>query len=148
MKFYRLKPEVAGGFGEDIVIDHSVSPPRIDQLHYEFDGWFGDALLTSFPCFIVTERLANELKRSNASGAGFADVKITQSSEFDELFPDVSLPKFLWLKIYGTPGKDDFGISKDNRLVVSEGVLRLLKSAGLSYCDITDWTGDNAPTKN
>ena len=83
MKYYYLEPEVAGGFGPDTIMDHSVSPPRVKRLHYEFDGWSGDQLLESFPCFIVTERLVNEIKRLNASGARFGDAKITQSEEFD-----------------------------------------------------------------
>jgi len=99
-------------------------------------------LLESFPCFIATERLANEIKRLNASGARFADVKITQSPEFEELYPDTTLPEFKWLQVFGNPGQDDFGISKDFRLVVSEPILNTLKSYGLSHCDISDWTAE------
>lgn len=142
MKFYYLEPEVAGGLGDDTVIDRRVSPPRVEQLHYEFDGWSGDELLESFPCFIVTERLANEIRRLNSSGVQFADVKITQSSEFEELHPGQSLPEFEWLQVFGTAGQDDFGISSNGRLVVSEGILNTFKSFGLSHCDIAPWAKD------
>ena len=139
MKYYYLEPEVAGGFGPDTIMDHSVSPPRVKRLDYEFDGWSGDELLESFPCFIVTDRLANEIQRLNPTGAQFANVKITKSSQFEELHPALPLPEFRWLKVFGTPGTDDFGIAPDNRLVVSERVLKLLKSFPLSHCDITPW---------
>lgn len=142
MKFYRLEPEVAGGIGPGTVMDRSVSPPRIELLHYVFDGWLGDELLTSFLCFIVTEQLANELQRLNASGARFADVKITQSLLFEDLHPNKALPKFRWMQVFGTPGEDDFGISSDRRLVVSGTILNTLKLYGLTHCDITAWAKD------
>lgn len=142
MNFSYLEPEVAGGLGDDTVIDHSVSPPQVERLNYEFEVWLGDELLESFPCFIVTERLAAEIKHLNASGIRFADVKITRSPEFEELQPGESLPEFKWLQVFGTPGKDDFGIASDGRLVVSDTVLNRLKLYGLSHCDISDWTKD------
>lgn len=142
MKFYRLEPEVAGGIGPDTMMDRSVSPPRVERLHYVFDGWLGDELLTSFPCFIVTERLANEIEGMKTSGVRFADVKITQSLQFEELHPGKTLPEFKWLQVFGTPGHDDFGISRDRRLIVSERVLNTLKLYDLSHCDITLWTRD------
>src|SRR5579871_6629670 len=138
MKFYRLEPEVAGGFGDDTVINHSVSPPRVERLDYQFEVWSGDELLESFPCFIASERLSNAIKQLNAPGVRFADVKITQSEEFEELYPGKVLPEFKWLQVFGTPGQDDFGISKDFRLVVSEAILDTLKSYALSHCDISD----------
>lgn len=140
MKYYCLEPEVAGGLGAGTVMDRSVSPPRIKQLHYEFDGWSGDELLESFPCFIVTERLAHDIQRLDPTGAQFADVAITKSSQFEELHRAQPLPHFKWLRVTGTPGKDDFGISRDNRLVVSERVLKLLKTAAFSHCTIAVWS--------
>lgn len=136
MKFYYLDPEVAGGFGDDTVINHSVSPPQVEQLNHEFEVWSGDELLENFPCFIATERLANAIQHLNASGVRFADVKITQSPEFEELYPGKVLPEFKWLQVFGTPGEDDFGITKDFRLVVSESILNTLKLYHLSHCGI------------
>lgn len=143
MKFYRLEPEVAGGLGPDTVMDRSMSPPRIEKLHYVFDGWLDDGLLESFPCFIVTRPLANEIRQTRPTGVELANVEISKSPQFEELFPGKSLPEFRWLKVFGTPGKDDFGISGDYRLVVSERILNLLKRFGLSHCDIVDWTSED-----
>jgi hypothetical protein len=58
------------------------------------------------------------------------------------LYPGKVLPEFKWLQVFGTPGQDDFGISKDYRLVVSERILNTLKLYGLSHCDINAWTKD------
>lgn len=143
MKYYCLEPEVAGGLGADTVIDRSVSPTQIEQLHYVMDGWLGDGLLESFPSYIVTNALAHELNHWHPTGARLAKVKITKSPQFEELHPNRPLPEFMWLKVFGAAGKDDFGISVDNRLVVSERVLNILKSFGLSHCGITVWSGGN-----
>jgi hypothetical protein len=63
------------------------------------------------------------------------------SEEFEELFPDVKLPKFVWLQVTGKAGQDDFGLSSDHCLVVSQRILDLLKGAGMSHCDIHEFSG-------
>ena len=70
--YYFIEPEVAGGWGGNTIADTSVHPPKISKLHYQFDGWLGDDLLESFPCFIVSESLKHEsevLLRGIRSGA-------------------------------------------------------------------------------
>jgi hypothetical protein len=138
MRFYRIEPEVGGGLGPRTVIDRGISPPRIKRLHYIFDGWLGDALLESFPCFIITERLKSKLEDMDPTGGEFAEVEVTKSPEFEELYPNQSLPQFFWLKITGNAGKDDFGLSQDNSLVVSERILNTMKNESLSHCHITE----------
>ena len=58
MRYFILEPEIAGGWGERTVADTGIFPPTVTALHYRFDGWRGDELLESFPCFIVTDRFA------------------------------------------------------------------------------------------
>ena len=67
-----------------------------------------------------------------ATGATFDEVEVTTSDVFEELQPDQKLPRFVWLKVMGHAGHDDFGMSKDYRLVVSERVLEALKPLGIS----------------
>lgn len=124
---YILEPEVAGGWGEGTIADTSTHPPVVKRLEYKFDGWSGDDLLTSFPVFIVSERLSKELESSNLSGYKLAPVEITKSEEFEELFPNTVLPDFKWLIITGTIGKNDFAINQKLRLVVSKSAFNLLK---------------------
>ena len=139
-KYFVIEPEVAGELGVDTVMDSSVHPPRVSVLHYELQGWLGDDLLESFPCYIVTERCKAALEGQVLSGYTFAPVKVTASDTFHELYPSRSLPAFHWLKVDGTAGNDDFGLSRDDRLVVSEEVLNVLKSLNIEHCDIEDVT--------
>jgi hypothetical protein len=34
VRYYYLEPEVAGGYGEDAILDTSVRPERVERLHY------------------------------------------------------------------------------------------------------------------
>lgn len=131
MNHFIVEPEVAGGLGEHTVIDSSVRPPKVSKLHYKFDGWLGDALLESFPCYIATKDMAEKLKALHPTGVHFGDVEIEKSDLFRRLHPNRKLPDFMWLKVSGQPGKDDFGLADDLRLVISERVLALLKSQNL-----------------
>ena len=129
MKYYCVEPEVAGGWGKNTVVDSGLreGPASVSRLHYEFDGWLGDELLTSTPCFIVSERLAREIEGAQLTGVWFDELEVTTSGEFADLYPTLQLPKFVWLRIDGRPGQDDFGLAKGIRLVVSERAWELIK---------------------
>lgn len=133
MKYFYLEPEVSGGLGDDAIMDTSVHPPIVTRLHYEFDGWLGDLMVTSFPCYLVTEYLKAKFLTAGFSGATFDKVKVTTSELFEEMQPDVELPPFVWLKVDGRAGHDDFGLAEDHRLVVSERVLDALRPLGISH---------------
>jgi hypothetical protein len=139
MKYFYIEPEVAGGLGHNVVMDRSVHPPIVSGLHYEFDGWLGDVLLESFPCFIVTEGAKKDLQSVGLTGLRFDEVEVTTSEFFQERYPNRQLPKFVWLQIVGKPGQDDFGIAKDLRLVISERALEVLRGLGISNALITDF---------
>ena len=134
MRYFYIEPEVAGSSeGPKSVMDRSVHPPIVSRLHYVFSGWSGDVLLTSFPCFIVTENAMNKLMESGArTGARFADVKTTTTYPFREFYPDTKLPKFMWLQVTGRAGHDDFGLAADHRMVISERALDVLKGLQLT----------------
>ncbi|MDR6937889.1 hypothetical protein [Luteibacter sp. 3190] len=133
MIYYVVEPEVAGGFGENTKIDHSSGRMEVERLHYKFDGWLGDQLLESTPCYIASEQLAEAISREGLSGVQFAEVEISVSDQFSEMYPNRKLPRFVWLKVSGSPGDDDFGIASGLRLVVSERALNLLKRMGISH---------------
>jgi hypothetical protein len=139
MKYYCLAPEVGGGFGEHTLMDSSVRPPRLTRFHYKFDGWLGDDLLETVACFIGTRRLVDRLQSLNPTGLELDRVEISKSDEFKELHPDRALPEFAWLKITGEAGRDDFGLSQEHRLVVSERVLSVLNSLTLNNCEVWDY---------
>lgn len=134
---YRIiEPEVAGGFGERTALDYSTNPWTVRSLHYEFQGWLGDDLLTTHPCFIVTFSLKESLVKFNGTGYSFDDVIATKSAFFDETYPEVVLPSFSWLKIHGQPGHDDAGLGKNSQLVVSNNFLDVLKQHAIENCII------------
>jgi hypothetical protein len=128
-----LEPEVAGGWGTGTVADVSVHPPVVSRLHYEFQGWLGDDLLESFPCFIVSKRLAAKLQRSTLTGFTLDTLTVSTSPEFEDLYPATRLPEFRWLKVVGCAGQHDFGIGADHRLVVSAAALALLEGLSLRH---------------
>jgi hypothetical protein len=137
MKYYILEPEVAGGLGVNTVMNRSTHPPIITRLHYELDGWLGDELLETFPCYIVTHQLRNKIEKAGFTGLYFDTVEVSISQQFKDLYPNRNIPDFVWLKIIGRAGIDDFGVSKDNRLVVSESVLGLMN---LKHCSVSEFT--------
>lgn len=136
---YRLiEPEVAGGFGEKTEIDNSFFPPIVKNLHYEFDGWMGNDLLESFPCYLVTEQLRKGIESEELTGITFDVVLVSKSDTFLELYPNKELPNFFWAKINGEFPKDDFFINEKNTLAISEKAYSLLKSYNIDQADIED----------
>ncbi len=141
--YHVVEPEVAGGWGKNTVFTRTPGKPTVvHKLHYQFDGWLGDELLESTPCYIVTERLAHEIERAQLTGVRFDEVEVTTSDQFKELYPNRQLPKFVWLQVEGKPGQDDFGIAPGLRFVVSERALELLKRVGISHAaSVTPFEG-------
>jgi hypothetical protein len=134
--FFVVEPEVAGGLGPHTVMDRSVHPPLVAHLHYVLDGWLGDQIVESFPCWIVTGVLADTIRRARLSGASFEPVEVSTSDEFDELYPGRSLPKFERIVVIGLAESDDFGIGVDQRLVVSSAALGLLQRLGAANMSV------------
>jgi hypothetical protein len=140
MKYYQIEPEVAGGWGKNTVFTQPPGKPWVvHKLHYEFDGWLGDELLTSAPCFIGTERLALEIQGQRLTGVRFDKAEITTSDQFRELYPDQGLPKFVWLRIEGSPRQNDFWMTSDLDLIVSERALDVLIRCGISHAAVIEF---------
>ncbi len=85
MRYFYIEPEVSGELGGGTSMDTTVHPPKVEKLNYEFSSWLGDDLIESFPCYIVSERLADKLKQSHFSGFVFDDVTVTKSSDFNDI---------------------------------------------------------------
>ena len=133
MIMYRyLEPEVAGGMGDDTILDNSVHPPIVKFLHYRFSGWMGDDILETFPCFIFSERLKNAIENNKLKGISFDSVKISKSEDFEMTSINLELPQFYWGKINGLFGTDDFVIAKDLRLLVSNSAYGIINQFNIS----------------
>ena len=141
MTFFKLDPEVAGGWGHNTECVRTPGKPLVvKKLHYAFDGWLGDELLESSPCFIVTDRLAEAIRGHDVTGYELRDVEVSTSEQFRELYPNRQLPRFKWLHIMGLVGVDDFGVACDGRLVVSDKALAVLRTQQLRNCAIEPLT--------
>lgn len=140
MRYYFLAPEVAGGLGERTVMSRERHPPIVSRLHYEMDVWLGDELLEGFPCFIVTATLAREIEAADLSGATLEAAEVTTSEQFRELEGDREIPQFVWLRVGGTAGHDDFGTDATGRLVVSQQARDVLGRGKLEHCEVADFT--------
>jgi hypothetical protein len=122
-----VEPEVAGGLGANTVMDRTVHPPVVTHLHYQFDGWLGDVLVESFPCFAVTKEAKEAVLAEAMTGVQFSNMEVSKSDQFDELASTGPLPDFVRLEAVGKAGHDDFGVAKDGRLVMSQRALLLLQ---------------------
>jgi hypothetical protein len=152
MKLYFLEPEVAGGhgyktiYGNELDIEIYGKSCEVKYLHYEFDGWLGDELLESTPCFIISKKLDKELEQNKFKDYRLEDCLITVSDQFRELYPNKKLPSFTRLIPTGTVEKTGeyfknwsghhFSISPKGELVVTADVLAFFKKS-LKFYDIT-----------
>lgn len=134
-----LEPEVAGGWGPQTRADTSVHPPIVHVLHHEFEGWLGDDLLETFPCYLVTERLGESLHSAQLTGFNLGPVQVTASEAFSQLHPHTALPSLKWLQISGSVGRTDFAISPEHQLIVSARALGILRSHQLKHCEVSSW---------
>jgi hypothetical protein len=120
-------------------MDTTIHPPQVHRLHYEMDSWPCDDLLTSFPCYIVTVELRRLIENVQPTGCRFADVEVTASENLRDRLGGRILPKYFWLQATGQAGRDDFGISSDYSLVISERMLRQIRRATLRDCEIAEF---------
>jgi|ERR1700733_982046 hypothetical protein len=158
MKYFYIEPEVGGGIGSNVVMDHSVHPPHVTNLDYEFAIWPHDVLIEGFPCWIVTVPAMEQIKAAKLTGVSFKDVEISTSEQFKDLHRTRRLPAFVRLEVNGRPGHDDFGFNKsfpitgmeklvDARrftLVISERAIKILKALGISHASVYEFTEENS----
>ena len=142
MNYYLLDPEVAGGFGPNTELDATCHPPKVEHLHYAFDGWLGDCIVEIFPCFIVTESVIANFKSSGITGFEDCDVEVSTNDEFDQLYPGKQILPWRWLIPVGVPGKDDIAASRESRMVASERAVEILRIHGLVHCDLNEYLGE------
>ena len=139
MIYTYIEPEVPGNSDDEIKMDTSVHPPIIQRLVFEFDGWSGDCLLASFPCFIMTEAATEAVQKAKLTGVNFDNLIVLKSEMFEEMYPNRLMPKFYWAKIVGVAGQDDFGLAYGYRLVLSQTALKLLTPFGLEQATFYDY---------
>lgn len=143
MNYYILNPEVAGELGEgsELVYENG-KIKEVNFLEYNFMGWQGDELLSTHPCFIVTEDLKNDIIVNDLTGVTFKKIAMTFSDEFYDTYGNKDLPQFVQI-VCKTPYEDnaddlqyDFYYNKYKEIIVSEKALSVLKGHKIDQCII------------
>jgi hypothetical protein len=138
--FYALQPVVPGMLGE-CTGDLLARPPRVEKLHYIFLYGYLDDIIQDVGIFLATEAFRNAANSLSPSGVTFTRENLiveTDHYQFDELWPDLvpRTKEYCWLKPFGVPGRDDFGITEDCVLVISARVKKAIEDLDLSMCKI------------
>lgn len=121
MKYIKVDPEVIVGMGEHIVIDNSIYPPKVQNLHINVEDWMGDDIMENFPVYIITERLKKGLQATDFKGFKINNLELTIDEYFFENYQlKKEIPKFYWLLVIGKNNKDDLYIDDQNILNISE----------------------------
>ena len=146
MKYFILEPEVAGGIGKNSKILYESSKIKeVVFLDYEFESWLGDDILTTHPCFIISESLYKIIKESDLTGYELQKIDVSFSDFFLEVYSEKILPNFIRLLPFPINEMNlinemllDFYLYKNTTLIVSEKTLNILKKFNLSNANILD----------
>jgi hypothetical protein len=131
MLFYAIEPEVAGHLGSRSSL--STDKTSIDQMHYVFDGWLGDDILSTYIFFLATEEARIVIERYNGTGYSFDDALVEKSDNYYGKHDCLAI-NFFWWKIHGQAGVDDCGLNKRKELVVSEKLLGEFSKLKIGNC--------------
>lgn len=142
--FHALEPESSCELGPNTRLDASTHPPRVDRLHVVFRGWLGGCIVETFPCFLVSKEARDLILAARLSGCSFDDAEVTIGDPFDEDPERAHLPRFVWLRIEGRAGVDDFGLDREHQLIVSANALAQLNRLGLGDARPTSWPPSRA----
>ncbi|MCW1916974.1 hypothetical protein OJ996_25520 [Luteolibacter sp. GHJ8] len=125
--YYEIIAEVPGHIGQRSVVDREARPPKVSSLHFVFEDWGGDELLTSYPIYLVKDSLAEAFLEQRFSGFELASVDVERGKQILAFKPSLELPKFLWLRVTGDHKGADFFMTSNRYLGVSEGGLMAIK---------------------
>lgn len=142
MKFFSLGPEAAGELGSNTLGNTKERPHRIDRLHLELTFWPEDDLIDAYT-YVCSRHLAEALKNSELTGFTLDQIfEVSQGDQFEisaNTHKGEKLPEYVWLKVTGRAGVDDFGLVQGPcalPLVVSQAALDLLMAFELKHCKI------------
>ncbi|MFC3896046.1 hypothetical protein ACFOWZ_31610 [Lentzea rhizosphaerae] len=147
MTYFKIEPEVAGGWGDEFEIDRTTG--TVTRVHYEVADWLGDCVVTSHPVYLVLRDTGRRLTEAGFTGFALDEALVTADEQFHIFNPDGVLPDLVWLKVHGEPGVDDLGLDEGD-LVVSEPVMDVIRADGFSSSvtagsitieKVTEWPG-------
>ena len=138
MTSYRVEPYVAGRLGAGTKLDDSTHPPSVERLDYEFEEWPGTDIVGSYPCVLVSHRLARGMLDAELSGVVLDDVTVTVDPQMRRFFPDeaAALPRWHWLRPPSDRPGSDLRRDGEGRLVVSQRAMDVLDGFDLTGAHI------------
>jgi hypothetical protein len=139
----RISPVCLTTLGDNTqmgVIKRGGSSRIILNLHLEFEGWLGDDLGCESSEYYVTDRLKKGIEESNLTGFFFDDLESSKAPYFEEMEPNVKLPHFFWLRIFGEIGKDDLSLFKNVDLIVSKKAMACFSAYNIQHAQIYPWS--------
>ena len=138
--FYKISTQAPAQMGKRTILDKENTPWKVRKLHAIFDVWSDDDLLKTSPCYYVSERLFRALSSSSLSGFELnTELDTDISLTFKNLYPNKTIPKFILLNIVGNAGVNDFGLTEDMDLVLSEAAVEILRKYNTSETEIEIW---------
>jgi hypothetical protein len=138
--FYKISTQAPAQMGKRTILDKKYTPWKVEKLHAIFDVWSDDDLLKTSPCYYVSERLFQTLTSSSLSGFELdADLDTDVSLTFKNLYPNKTIPRFILLNIVGNAGVDDFGLTDEGELILSEAAVELLRKFNTTETEIEIW---------
>jgi hypothetical protein len=138
--FYKLNPQYCGVFGRKTLYAGELTdvPSVIYRMHGDFNVYPDDELVEVSGQYLGTPTLGETLKalQPRATGLYVDEVTVTTTLDFRRNYPGKELPPLKWFKITGKAGIDDFGLSRDHELIISERALREFRPK-IMNCKIT-----------
>ena len=129
--FFKVTPQPCGSFGRKTLYGGELTdrPPQIYRFHFEFESTPLSEISGINSTYIGSEELMERIKElfPRATGITFDEVFITATAEFRKQNPGRELPHYKWFKVIGKAKVDDFGISEDHELYVSDRIFALLQ---------------------
>jgi hypothetical protein len=142
--FYKLLPACPGLIGADSVGDLTI--PQIEKLHFVFLSDYLEPIVCEQNQFLATEEVQQAvMSLVPAPGSVLFtrenQIVTTDGYQFDALWPDLvpEVSKYLWMKVSGEAGKDDFGFQQ-SQLIISERIYESIKHLNFEFGVFEEWS--------
>lgn len=136
MRYFELKPEVAGELGAKSVFI-SRYPSAVCYMEYLFDRWPADDIVEAYPCFAVTAALKSAIEQQEYTGVQFKEAEAGRGPNYEFNSRGVALPVIYRLLPLGIAVLDDFSLSPKATLIVSESALDTIRKFRTEDLDVS-----------
>ena len=136
MNFYIIDPDVPGFLVEPWKAIKE--DPHLSLIHYVFECCPKADLIQAYPVFLASARLAAAFAEAGLSGYYLKKCVGVKGEQFHIASPGCGgLPTYHWLAANGRAGVDDFTITNNLKLIVSENALNVMQGFNLERADIS-----------